>query len=43
LEEHQKAVRAAAHRVRATFVTSSVELEIQALVRTALGPLMETG
>jgi uncharacterized protein (DUF58 family) len=43
LEEHQKAVRAAAHRVRATFVTTSVEPEIQALVRSALGPLMEAG
>jgi uncharacterized protein (DUF58 family) len=41
LEEHQKAVRAAAHRVRATFISSSVEPGIQALVRSALGPLME--
>jgi uncharacterized protein (DUF58 family) len=41
LGEHQKAVRSAAHRVRATFVTSTVEPEIQAMARTALGPLME--
>jgi uncharacterized protein (DUF58 family) len=43
LEEHQRQLRAAAFRVRGTFVTASAADSVEALARGALAPLWEGG